>query len=79
MARAISANALKILRLCLDDDWSTTTRLRVDTSLNTEVEQTLRAYTVYVAESRLKSAEFVDTLRQEGMATSIPEARPAAT
>jgi DNA repair protein RecO (recombination protein O) len=78
LARPISANGLKVLRLCLDDDWPTTLRLRLDTSLNTEVEQTLRSYTQYVAESRLKSAEFVETLRRSGLATSVPGTRSAA-
>jgi DNA repair protein RecO (recombination protein O) len=68
LARAISPNALKVLRLYLDDEWATITRLRLDTKLNTEVEQTLRTYTQFVAETRLKSADFVEALRRDGLA-----------
>jgi DNA repair protein RecO (recombination protein O) len=72
LARPITVNALKVLRLCLDDDWATIARLRLDNKLNTEIEQTLRAYTQFVAESRLKSADFVETLRRDGVTGAAP-------
>ncbi len=77
LARGLSANALKILRLYLDDDWSTTTRLRLDPALNDEVEQTLTAYIQYVAETKLKSAGFVASLRRDGLASAMPRPSPA--
>jgi DNA repair protein RecO (recombination protein O) len=67
LCRTISANALKVLRLCLDDDWSTTSRLRLDTKLSDEVEHLLNAYTQFIAETQLKSAGFVASLRRDGM------------
>jgi len=69
IARGLSANALKILRLCLDDSWEMMTRLRLEPRLNDEVEQTLTAYIQFVAETQLKSAGFVASLRRDGLAT----------
>ncbi|HLZ10805.1 MAG TPA: DNA repair protein RecO [Chloroflexota bacterium] len=61
----ISANAIRMLRLYLTDDWSTTLRLRIDSGLAEEVASILRVYTHSVAESALKSDRFVQELRRE--------------
>jgi DNA repair protein RecO (recombination protein O) len=67
MARRLSANALKVLRLHLADDWTTANRLRIDATLADELEQTIRAYGQFIAETQLKSADFVATLRRDGI------------
>jgi hypothetical protein len=46
--------------------------LRLDPKLNDEVEQVLNAYTQYVAETQLKSAGFVASLRRDGFTTVLP-------
>ncbi len=66
-ARPLSPNALKVLRLYLADDWATTSRLRLPRSLVDELEQTIRSYVQFIAETQLKSASFVATLRREGL------------
>jgi DNA repair protein RecO (recombination protein O) len=65
VAPDISANAIRMLRLYLADDWSTTSRLRIDAVLADEVASILRAYTYSVAESTLKSDRFIQELRRD--------------
>lgn len=76
LARALSANALKVLRLYQDGDWETVNRLRLGDDLRSEVEQMLSDYVQYVAESQLKSITFVAALRRQGLATAS-QVRPA--
>ncbi len=76
LSRALTANALKVLRLYQDGDWDTVHRLRLGDDLRVEIEQTLRDYVQYVAESQLKSATFVASLRQQGL-ISGSQARPS--
>jgi DNA repair protein RecO (recombination protein O) len=66
-ARGLSANALKVLRLYQEGDWATIDRLRLDPALTEEVEQAIKGYVQFVAETQLKSAGFVATLRREGL------------
>jgi DNA repair protein RecO (recombination protein O) len=69
-ARALSANALKVLRLYQTGDWSTVSRLRLDEALRSELEQVLHEYVRYVAETQFKSEAFVASLRQYGLTGS---------
>jgi DNA repair protein RecO (recombination protein O) len=66
-ARAVSANALKVMRLYQNGAWATLDRLRVDVALGEDLDQTLRLYVQYIAETQLKSASFVAALRREGL------------
>ncbi len=70
-ATSISPNSLKVLRLHVADDWPTITRLRLEPSLSGEIEAAIRAYGQYVAETRLKSADFVSSLRREGITEGV--------
>jgi DNA repair protein RecO (recombination protein O) len=66
-SRGLSPNALKVFRLYQNGDWATLDRLRVDVTLGEEIDQTLRLYVQYIAETQLKSAGFVASLRREGL------------
>jgi DNA repair protein RecO (recombination protein O) len=63
----VSDNAIKLLRLYLADDWSTTSRLRIDADLSDEVGSILRAYAHTVSETSLRSEGFVQELRRDGL------------
>jgi len=65
---SLSLNALKVLRLCQVGDWPSIERLRLEVALNDELEEVLRNLVQHIAESKLKSAAFVATLRDEGLA-----------
>lgn len=70
LARRLSTNGLKILRLYQADDWDTVNRLRIGDELRSEIEQVLRDYVQYVSEAQLKSAAFVTSLRDQGLTSS---------
>ncbi len=65
--RELSQNAVKVLRLYQSGDWETASRLRIGDDLAAELERVLRDYTQYVAETQLKSAAFVTSLREQGL------------
>lgn len=73
LARPLSLNGLKVLRLFQQGDWAMVNRLRLDPAITEEVELLLRAYTQYVVESQLKSTAFVASLRDQGL-SGIPRA-----
>ena len=64
----LSLNALKVLRLCQAGDWTSIERLRLEPPLADEIENVLRLLIQHIAETKLKSASFVATLRDEGLA-----------
>ncbi len=64
---SLSVNGLKVLRVLESGDYALARRLRLTASLRTELEGLMRAYLQYVLERRLRSAEFLSTLRREGM------------
>lgn len=67
-ARRLSVNALKVMRFYQASEWDAVERLRLVPSLADEIEEALRGYVQHLAESKLKSAGFVATLRNEGLA-----------
>ena len=74
--RQLSLSALKVLRLYQNGDWSTVNRLRLGDDLGAELEQVLRDYAQYVAETQLKSAAFVTSLRQQGLVVDRSPGQP---
>lgn len=70
-ARRLSVTALKVMRLYQTGDWDAAERLRIIPSLADEIEEALRGYVQHIAESKLKSAGFVATLRDEGLAGKV--------
>jgi len=66
----LSVNALKVLRLLQNSDYSTASRLRLTPELYHEVQGVMRDYLKYLLEREVKSAAWLDSLRgQLGKAT----------
>ena len=65
-AFALSLNAQKVLRLLqASQDFSEVARLRVDTALAREIEEVLGGYIRHLLEREVKSAAWLDELRQQ--------------
>jgi DNA repair protein RecO (recombination protein O) len=62
---SLSVNAQKVLRLLQSSDYSTVERLKVDAGLSRELERVLGNYLKYLLEREIKSAAWLDTLRQQ--------------
>ncbi|MDP6142367.1 MAG: DNA repair protein RecO [Dehalococcoidales bacterium] len=62
----VSINGLKVLRLLQDCDYTTTGRLIMNQELTSELEQLMRSYLRYLLERELKSAAWLDSLKQLG-------------
>ena len=65
VTRPLSVNALKVLRLLQNSDYSTTSRLIMNPRLSQELEATIRDYLKYLLEREVKSAAWLDTLREQ--------------
>jgi DNA repair protein RecO (recombination protein O) len=65
LVRPISADAIKVMRFLLKNDFISVSRLLVSPDLARELEQLMRAYIRYLLEREVKSAEFLDRLREE--------------
>jgi len=62
---ALSADALKLLRLLQDGDWSIVSRLKLSAQLSAELARILRLYLRYLLEREIKSAAWLDLLREQ--------------
>ena len=70
----LSTNGLKVLRLCQDGNWNLVSRLHVTPELTNELDHVCSGYSSFVAESHLKSANFVASLRRDGLSLPSPQA-----
>jgi DNA repair protein RecO (recombination protein O) len=77
LARPLSLNALKVLRLYAASPLETACRVRLDRDLAVELEHLLRQYIMHVLEYGLKSVEFLDLLQRE-RTFAAPASRPVA-
>ncbi len=64
VARPISLNALKVLRLWQNSDYIGAMRVRINAELATELDQLMREYIKYLLERQLKSTAWLDKLKQ---------------
>ena len=64
-AHPISLNALKVLRLWQNCDYTTARRVKIKRELATELEQLMREYIKYLLEKQLKSTAWLDKLKRE--------------
>ncbi len=64
-ARPLSINALKVLRLWQNCDFTAARRVRINRELAAELEQIMREYTKYLLEKQLKSTAWLDRLKSE--------------
>ncbi len=61
----LSLNTQKVLRLLQDSDYSTVERLKIDAELSRELEIVLSNYLKYLLEREVKSAAWLETLREQ--------------
>jgi len=74
LAYPLSVNALKVLRLLQSSGYATINRLRIDDSqLMRELETTMRHYLRHLLERDLKSADWLDALREQLRPTTATE------
>ncbi|HLC23378.1 MAG TPA: DNA repair protein RecO [Dehalococcoidia bacterium] len=65
VARPISANAIKVLRLLQNNDYAAICRVNMGKPLASEVEHVLRSYIEYLLERKVHSASWLDKLRHD--------------
>lgn len=63
LTQPLSVNALKVLRLLQDSDYTTVSRLRITPELSGELEGVTRTYLRYLLEREVKSVAWLDTLK----------------
>jgi len=61
----LSVNALKVLRLVQNSEYNTVSKLKVNPELSHELEEVMRDYIKYLLEREVKSAAWLDTLREQ--------------
>jgi len=61
----LSVNTQKVLRLLQNSDYSTVSRLKIDAELSRELEKVMGNYLKYLLEREIKSAAWLDILRNE--------------
>ncbi|MBN1644173.1 MAG: DNA repair protein RecO [Dehalococcoidales bacterium] len=64
-ARPISVNALKVLRFIQGNDFNAVGKLKIDTQLSGELESITRSYLKYLLEREVKSANWLDELKEQ--------------
>ncbi len=63
--RPLSVNTLKVLRFLQNNDWTVSNRLKVDQTLSRGLEAVMKDYLRYLLEREVKSAAWLDTLREQ--------------
>lgn len=63
----LSTNALKMMRFLQRSDYSSADRLRVKPELASELKRLMQGYIRYVLERKVKSGEWLDRLKREGL------------
>ena len=61
----LSVNAQKVLRLLQSSDYNIASRLKIDEELSRELEKVISGYLRYLLEKEVKSAAWLDTLREQ--------------
>src|SRR4030042_2209110 len=62
---SLSVNAQKVLRLLQGNDYASTSRVKIDGELAREIESVISSYLKYLLEKEVKSAAWLDTLREQ--------------
>ena len=65
MARPLSLNALKVLRLWQNCDFAAARQVKINQKLAAELEQVIAEYIKYLLERQLKSTAWLDKLKRE--------------
>ncbi len=61
----LSLNAQKVLRLLQGEDFTAAVRVKIDADLGREMENVISGYLKYLLEKEVKSAAWLDTLREQ--------------
>jgi DNA repair protein RecO (recombination protein O) len=61
----LSVNVQKVLRLLQNEDFPAVTRVKIDAELSREIENVIGGYFKYLLEKEVKSAVWLDTLREQ--------------
>jgi DNA repair protein RecO (recombination protein O) len=64
--RSLSADALKVLRLLQSERYDIVRRLKINQALSLELDSVIRGYIQYLLEREIKSASFLDSLKELG-------------
>jgi DNA repair protein RecO (recombination protein O) len=64
LARNLSLNALKVLRLWQNCDYATASRVNINSELSFELEQLMRDYIKHLLDKQVKSTAWLDRLNQ---------------
>jgi len=64
-SRPISVNALKVLRFIQGNDFNAVGRLKIDAALSRELESITRSYLKYLLERDVRSANWLDELKNQ--------------
>jgi DNA repair protein RecO (recombination protein O) len=65
LAYPLSVNAIKVLRLLQNSQYNIVNRLKVKPQLLRELEEVMRRYLKYLLEREVKSASWLDALREQ--------------
>ena len=79
LTHPLSVNAQKVLRLLQDSDYSTASRLKMNRELSRQLEAVMRQYIRYLLEREVKSATWLDTLKEQTDDIQIRPDSPTAT
>jgi len=71
LAYPLSVNGLKVLRLLQSSDYSTAEKLKVNPELAGELEGLMRNYLKYLLEREIKSAAWLDSLKEQTKETAL--------
>ncbi|MFH1646403.1 MAG: DNA repair protein RecO [Chloroflexota bacterium] len=71
-ARPVPVNTQKVLRLLQGNDFTTAGRVKIDSALNHELEGIIGDYLKHLLEKEVKSAAWLETLREQYRATPLP-------
>ena len=73
----LSVNAQKVLRLLQSSDYTSASRLKIDPELARELEKVMSDYLKYLLEKEVKSAAWLETLREQRLqfqlTTTLPQ------
>ena len=71
LAYPLSVNGLKVLRLLQSSDYSTAEKLKMNPELAGELEGLMRNYLKYLLEREIKSAAWLDSLKEQTKETAL--------
>ena len=69
----LSVNALKVLRFLQTSNYTIVSKLKMNPELSRELEEVLRDYLKYLLEREVKSAAWLDTVRQQLKETTLSQ------